>query len=432
MIFELNINTTLDVKELKDLPKLKTFLEVNELGKPNFSQLGKELGVDRRTVKKYYEGFEKKTTRNKESKLDPYYKTIKELLSADSPQKFSYKNHLYRYLKREYDLQISRSNFNQYILNHKELSNYFNPKGNNKSVKTETEFGKQAQFDWKEKLKFKFKDGEEIIFNVASLVMSASRFKIWAIYPSVSQNYILDFLSRSFEIMGGVPKEILIDNATTMMTQARTLKQKGVIHNKVQQFANDFDFEIKPCIAGRPQTKAKVENPMRVIEEIMNYNGILETYAELYEKMKKITDEANSRVCQATNLPPIFIFDKEKEHLQSLPNKRICAHYKNKTTKIKVNVNSLFKYQHNLYSVPAEYVGKMISVHITEKNLHVYYNKELITMHEISNKKINYSKMHHYEMINNTFSKLENVEDYALMHLKGLEKFNEQISKVIR
>ena len=41
MIFELNINTTLDVKELKDLPKLKTFLEVNELGKPNFSQLGK-------------------------------------------------------------------------------------------------------------------------------------------------------------------------------------------------------------------------------------------------------------------------------------------------------------------------------------------------------------------------------------------------------
>jgi len=32
----------------------------------------------------------------------------------------------------------------------------------------------------------------------------------------------------------------------------------------------------------------------------------------------------------------------------------------------------------------------------------------------------------------NTFLKKENVEDYAKMHFKELEKFNEQISKVIR
>ncbi len=46
--------------------------------KPNFSELAREYGIDRRTVKKYYEGYEgKPKTRNKQSKLDKYYDEIK-------------------------------------------------------------------------------------------------------------------------------------------------------------------------------------------------------------------------------------------------------------------------------------------------------------------------------------------------------------------
>lgn len=432
IIFNLNINTSLKVEHLEDLPKLKIFLEVNELNKPNFSKLARELGVDRRTVKKHYEGFQPKKIRNKKSKIDDYYKIISKLLSNKSPCEFTYKNHLYRFLKREYGVNFSRSNFNYYILKHEEFANYFKPKGNNKAIKTETAFGKQAQFDWKEKVNFEFKNGEKIIINIASLVLSASRFKIWRIYLSVDQSSILDFLTRTFELIGGVPREILIDNATTMMTDARTLKNKGKVHNKFQQFSKDFGFKVKPCIAGRPQTKGKVENPMRIIEEIKNYNGILESYEELYEKMKIINDEANMRVCQAINLPPIFVFKKEKEHLQSLPNERICSYYKTKTKKFSVNLNSLFKYQHIFYSVPSEYIGKKVSVHVTEKNLYVYYNKNLITVHKISDKKVNYRPNHHLDMVNNTFTKKEKIEDYTLMHFRELEKFNEQVSAVIR
>ncbi len=38
--------------------------------KTNESQLGRELEVDRRTIGKYLEGYIKKTTRNKTSKID--------------------------------------------------------------------------------------------------------------------------------------------------------------------------------------------------------------------------------------------------------------------------------------------------------------------------------------------------------------------------
>ena len=41
--------------------------------KPNFSDLARQYGFDRRTVKKYYEGYDgKPKTRNKTSKLDKY------------------------------------------------------------------------------------------------------------------------------------------------------------------------------------------------------------------------------------------------------------------------------------------------------------------------------------------------------------------------
>lgn len=427
----LNINTEIEIKSINDLFKLKTLVEVNNLEKPNFSELSRQLGVDRRTVKKHYEGNFRKERKNKKTKIDDYHEVISKLLSAENKQIFYYKSHLYRYLVREHGLECSRSNFNYYILKHNDFSQYFKPKLKTNSIKSETSFGKQAQFDWKEKLKFSFKDNSQIIINVGSLVLSASRFKIWTIYSSTNQNHLFDFLSNAFEAIGGVPEEILIDNASTMMDKARTEGFEGKINPKFKQFADDFGFKVVPCVRARPNTKAKVENPMRIIDEIMNYNGVLENLAQLNEKMNTITNEANSRVCQATGLPPILIFSKEKEHLSPLPHDKICSFYKNITMQAKVNTNSLFKYKQNMYSVPPDLIGKSITIHVSENNLHIYYNKKLITIHEISQKKINYHNDDHLKMLELTFKDKNNVLEYANKHLKELEKFNEQLSEIM-
>lgn len=91
-------------------------------------------------------------------------------------------------------------------------------------------------------------------------------------YPSTSQNHLFDLLANAFETLGGVTNEILIDSASTMMDKARTEGSKGKINNKFKQLADDFGFKVVPCVRARPNTKAKVENPMRIIDEIMNYH----------------------------------------------------------------------------------------------------------------------------------------------------------------
>jgi len=115
MKYIVKIDTVLEINTLKDLEKLRTLVEANGLDKPNYSKIGEDLGVDRRTVKKYYEKITRNQRKVKQSKIDGYHEIIKELLSDDSIQKFYYKSHLYRYLSREHTLKCGRSNFNYYI-----------------------------------------------------------------------------------------------------------------------------------------------------------------------------------------------------------------------------------------------------------------------------------------------------------------------------
>lgn len=116
-----------------------------------------------------------------------------------------------------------------------------------------------------------------------------------------------------------------------------------------------------------------MENPVRIIDEIMNYNGIVENLEELHKKMSIITNEANSRICQATGLPPILVFKKEKEHLLPLPHDKVSSFYK--STSVKVNTNALSKYKQNMHSVPPELIGKTITIEVTENNLYCIITK---------------------------------------------------------
>ena len=82
--------------------------------KPNFSELAREYDLDRRTVKKYYEGYEGKSkTRNKSSRLDQYYIEIKEKLAINGVTI----NGVYQYFKDKYGDIGTYSNFNKYLLN---------------------------------------------------------------------------------------------------------------------------------------------------------------------------------------------------------------------------------------------------------------------------------------------------------------------------
>ena len=408
MIIEANIYSKVEINSLEDLHKLKILMEENNL-KVNKSQIARELGVDPRTVGKYLNGYIKPSHRNKKSKIDEFEPIIKSLLNKESSRVFYYKRILWQYLTDNYNLDCAQSSFRRYISNHSEFNEYFNnrKKGHistTSPMRYETERGKQAQLDWKENIEFVLNTGEVININVFVLILSYSRFRVYKLSLDKTQDVLLSFLDESFETFGGVPKELLTDNMKTVMDEARTNYYKGKVNNKFQQFADDYGFNVRPCIAGRPNTKAKVEAPMKLLDEIRAYNGTLD-YEGLHKLVSDLNNRINSTCHTSTGKIPILHLEKEKDFLSELPKEQIRNHYKIITTSVKVNRQSMISYKSNQYSVPPEYIGKKLKLQVYDDQLHVYYNTNLVTIHKIQNQKLNYHAEHYTEISALTFNK---------------------------
>jgi hypothetical protein len=423
MIIELNPTTNFKVECLEDLSTLSTLYEVNHL-KPNLCRLSRELNHDRRTIKKYLDGYNKPTVKTKSSKIDAFYEKITELLSDDNIQIFEYKQNLWQFLKDNHGLNCAESSFRRYISKYPELDAYFKKsknKINSQSImRFETEPGEQAQLDWKESMNFTLSTGEVIEVNIFVLILSYSRFRIFKLSLTKSQEILLNFLTESFEAIEGVPKVLITDNMKTVMDSPRTEYTKGKVNDRFANFAKDFGFTLKPCIAGRPNTKGKVETTMKLLDEIKAYNGLL-SYQELHELVVKINDRVNASYHQGSGSIPAFAFKKEKDHLSELPNIKIRGHYKMINTNHKVNKSSLFSFRSNMYSVPPEYIGKTVRVQVYANQLHVYYSTKLIAVHPLTNQKLNYQETDYLQITRRTFKFADDrIRDIAKENLRKI------------
>ena len=388
MIYTPKITSDIQINSLKDLVKLKPFLEDSTL-KINKSQIARELGKDRRTVDKYLKGYEKPTARRRSSCIDDYYDIIKDLLSDENQQIFYYKRVLWQFLKDNHGLSCAQSSFRRYISQHSEFQSYFERRQKRhikkkSHLRFETPLGKQAQLDWKESIKFLLKSSEWIDINIFVLLLSSSRFRVYRLSLSKTQDILCSFINDAFETFGGVPEELLTDNMKTVMDQPRTAYSKGKVNPRFAQFASDYGFKVRPCIAARPQTKAKVEAPMKLLDELYAYNGLLD-YHELNQLVHKLNERINHAVHPGTGRIPVMYLQKEKAHL-SLPRNVIRKPYQMTHTTVKVNSSCMITYRSNQYSVPPKYLGKRLVLQVYDNYLYVYYNTELIVIHPISAK----------------------------------------------
>ena len=75
MLINIEVNNNVEIRSLNDLFILGRLQEVGSI-KVNKSEIARELGVDRRTVSKYIDGYSKCDTRKRGSKIDEYLSLI--------------------------------------------------------------------------------------------------------------------------------------------------------------------------------------------------------------------------------------------------------------------------------------------------------------------------------------------------------------------
>lgn len=382
--------------------------------KPNFSELSRIYKVDRRTIKRYNEGYSRKNTKViRKSKLDKFKNEIKEKLELPGITITG----LYQYLNKKEDIG-TYSNFYKYI---KKCN--LKPQKNNKAhLRYETKFGQQLQFDWKEDIKMISKHGELFEFNIFSSTLGASRLHIFIYSKFKTRIDVQRCLIKTFEYIGGVPKELLTDNMSSIVdTKTRTFYKEFIT------FTNDMQTKPKNCKPRHPYTKGKDESANRFMSWLIPYNNEFEDEQELIKIIGEINLKVNRQVNSTIGVAPIMLFNKEKEYLQPLPNSKIMDQYLIDTVHVKISNESLFYYKGKKYSVPNKFINYTLDIQEDNNKLYVYYNKELITIHAISEKNINYKEEHYIDGLTNILKNKtqEQIEALAKQNLENLNRLCE-------
>ena len=389
--------------------------------KPNDSELGRIYGMDRRTIKKRRLKIEnKKRGRKGGSILNDYKELIKTKLDLPGSNIKS----VYMYIKMNLNQNIGKySNFNKYINKDKE---YFLSDKKELHLRFETEAGEQLQYDWKGPITLHTRSGKTITFYIFSVTLGFSRLHKFIYSEFMTLEIVEQCLINVFQEIGGLPKECLTDNMSSIVDYGANNFRKEFL-----QFAKDIGFKPKRCKKQSPETKGKDESCNRFVNWLIPYDGEFEEADELITIIRKIEKAVNLETNQTTGMPPLALFEKEKEYLQPLPKQELMDKYLDTMCPAKVSNTSLVYYKGVEYSVPQKFIGKTVKLNCIDNKLYIYYSKELIATHDISNKKFNYKEEHYIEGLtsvlkNKTSNEIEQIAKKNLELLGKISKIKKE------
>jgi len=345
--------TAVIIEHIERIEDLLFFSEAYTKGlvEVNVSKLARDLGKDRKTIRKYLRGEAPKKTRQKIKYLDSHRQFIIGVLN-DKKRSFDYVDHLFRFLKRERGITCSRTTLNRYIRTDQELNDLFERRNTESfTERFETQPGQQAQFDMKEKLKLVQETGEVTTAYIPTMTLSWSRYNKRMLTLNTKTETLMAFLAKSFEEIGGVPRELVIDNLKQFVETPRSPGQDAILTAKFDTFCKDFGILVKPCMPYRPQTKGKTETQNKIVDQLKNYNGTYQGLMDMHEKLDIINREDNQGISQATKFPRDFLLEKEKGDLLPLPPIEIRQKYHLSLKDVHVSNESLISYKSNKYSV---------------------------------------------------------------------------------
>ena len=144
-------------------------------------------------------------------------------------------------------------------------------------------------------------------------------------------------------------------------------------------FAADYGFKITACNPRSPQEKGRVENAVGYVKKNFLAGRSFRDFAHIAPAARRWLDQtANRRIHRATGKTPHALWEQEKAQLLALalniPSPARILRQRAAST-FRLNIDT------NRYSVPAEYAGHYLDVHLYAEEILVYHEGKLIARH---------------------------------------------------
>jgi len=304
------------------------------------------------------------------AKLLPYQDEIREALATTKAST------LWQRLRDDKKVIVSRPSFYRY------LSCFLSDVWKKPRItvrRDDTPPGDEAQIDfgylgiWQDP-----KTGRRYRLWAFALIMSFSRHMFVWVVTKMDQREWLTCHVLAFEFFGGAPKRITPDNLKTGVIKPDLYDPK--FNQGYEELAHHYGVIIDPARSSKPRDKARVE---RIIPYIRDSFWSGRDFTSLEDINRQATQWclriAGLRDHGTTHQQPLALFhlaeEKELKPLPVTPFEIVTWH------QAKVALDCHIQVANTLYSVPYQYVGKMVDVKLGSKVVEIYLDYKLIKTH---------------------------------------------------
>ncbi len=354
----------------------------------SYTEIARKHHIDPRTAKKDAQSDTKPVytlIAPKPSKLDPY-KHLMDMWMEKAP--YSAVRIHEKLMEQGCDCQYTI--VRQYVATRKADLN------EKATVRFETMPGLQGQVDWGFFENYKaLENGEYKKLYCFLMTLGYSRMRYIEFVTDMSTTTLIKCHINAFRYVGGYPQEILYDNMKQVVVKRMMKQSESELNKQFEDFAGFYGYKPILCRPYRGQTKGNVERTVRYVRENfmvgVTYNSLENLNSQAHAWCNKI----NAKVHGTTNERPIDRLPDE--HLMPLKREYII----DKINLRSVEKDCLISYAGNKYSVPAEYVGRDVTVLVLDHMLAAYFEGKQIALHKLSYSKNTYNvnKEHYKSMI---------------------------------
>ena len=237
----------------------------------------------------------------------------------------------------------------------------------------ETLPGEQAQVDWGH---FGNIAIEEKLFKLYAFVFTLcwSRVNYIEFVVRLDMASFLTSLHRALEYIGGVPREILFDNAKVVVSE----RVGNIVRfsEDLLQLALAYGFTPRACWTYDAESKGKVESQVKYVRGGFFYAREFKDLQDLNRQARIWCDkEANTRVHGTTGKIPWLQLLEEQSHLKTLPETSKVPFVLQKRS---VTRTSLISVDGNKYSVPSHWASGTVYFRKYEKHLELLNGQQVV------------------------------------------------------
>jgi transposase len=247
------------------------------------------------------------------------------------------------------------------------------------TVRFETQPGQQLQIDFGEKVVLIA--GEPVKVYLMTAVLGYSRRLYCRAFLAQRQDDWLEGLEGAFQHFGGLPEQILCDNASPLVISHDRRSGEVVWNPGFETFCRDRGVSAKACRPRRARTKGKTERGVGYVK----HNGLAGRAFDSFEVLQRhlvkwMVEVADERVHGTTKEKPIVRFERdERQTLRPLPARTLAVRTRRLTRRVSadcfVDIDTI------RYSAPHWHVRETVEVLVQQEQVEIWLRGRCIAQH---------------------------------------------------